>query len=84
MYVSDGCCSAAWLVALSALWFPNETESFACVCEAQSGQLVPQKAYLVGQLWLPVLSVFATQSYGLPSSAVSKSLYRQKFSVQQG
>ena len=32
---------AAWLVALSALWFPNETGSFACVCEVQSGQLVP-------------------------------------------
>ena len=41
MYVSDGCCSAAWLVAFSALWFPDETGSFACVCEAQSGQLVP-------------------------------------------
>ena len=32
VYVSDGCCSAAWLVALSALWFSNETGSFACVC----------------------------------------------------
>ena len=37
VYVSDGCCSLAWLVALSALWFPNETGSFACV----SVQLVP-------------------------------------------
>ena len=41
VYVSDGCCSAAWLVALSALWFPNEAGSFACVCEAQSVQLDP-------------------------------------------
>ena len=40
MNVSDGCCSAAWLVALSALWIPNETGSFACVY-AQSVQLVP-------------------------------------------
>ena len=28
-------------MALSALWFPNETGSFACVCEAQSVKLVP-------------------------------------------
>src|SRR4029434_6263239 len=41
VYVSDGCCSAAWLVALSALWLPNEAGSFACVCEVQSGKLVP-------------------------------------------
>ena len=40
VYVSDGCCSLAWLVALSALWFSNETGSFACVC-AQSGKSVP-------------------------------------------
>ena len=39
VYVSDGCCSLAWLVALSALWFPNETGSLH-VC-AQSVQLVP-------------------------------------------
>src|SRR4029434_10424399 len=39
VYVSDGCCSAAWLVALPALWFPNETGSLH-VC-AQSVQLVP-------------------------------------------
>ena len=39
VYVSDGCCSAAWLVALSAFWFPNETGSFACVY-AQSGKSV--------------------------------------------
>ena len=32
VYVSDGCCSAAWLVALSALWIPNETGFFAWVC----------------------------------------------------
>src|SRR4029434_2672311 len=32
VYVSDGCCSPAWLVALSALWFSNETGSFPCVC----------------------------------------------------
>src|SRR4029434_4439557 len=40
VYVSDGCCSAAWLVALSALRFPNETGSL-CVCAVKSVQLVP-------------------------------------------
>ena len=35
VYVSDGCCSAAWLVALSALWFPNETGSLH-VCAISS------------------------------------------------
>src|SRR4029434_3987934 len=40
VYVSDGCCRVAWLVALSALWIPSETGSFACVY-AQSVQLVP-------------------------------------------
>ena len=44
VYVSDGCCSATWFVALSAFLFPNETGSFAfvcvCVC-AQSGKSVP-------------------------------------------
>ena len=32
VYVSDGCCSATWFVALSAFLFPNETGSFAFVC----------------------------------------------------
>src|SRR4029434_10481238 len=40
VYVSDGCCSVAWLVVLSAFWFHNDTESFACVY-AQSGKSVP-------------------------------------------
>ena len=39
VYVSDGCCSATWFVALSAFWFPNETGSFVCVY-AQSGKSV--------------------------------------------
>src|SRR4029434_5032937 len=39
VYMSDGCCLVAWLVALSALWFPNETGSLH-VC-AQSVQLYP-------------------------------------------
>ena len=37
VYVSDGCCSATWFVALSAFWFPNETGSFACVCVRNQG-----------------------------------------------
>src|SRR4029434_6040429 len=39
VYVSDSCYLVAWLLAFSALWFPNETGSLH-VC-AQSVQLFP-------------------------------------------